>query len=307
MVECVVVFLSYAIVFFLAGLTYNSEKYKKFDSFLQTKIRQLVIPYFVFAIVTWAWNVGKQLISVLEGSLFDWWLFLQQTFGIVLQIRTTNYSIGVWFIPCIFCAFIILFFLKRIAGKNKLFLLALATVSLLLGYLYCTYIDIKLPWGIDAAFIAVFFMVVGNIFRDKLRMDFMPNRWTLALGVGSGVLSILFTILNYRILGRTVGMWSNNYGNLFYFLGGAFCGITLTVIVAQFVNFSVVQKIGQNSIFYYGMHTLVLQALYYIVMHIPGLSLNVFAMAVSTCMVIATLLILKLMYPYYELFSKRVR
>ena len=92
--------------FFLAGLTFKVEKYQSFATLIRTKFHQLIIPYFIFAFVQWSWTVINQ--TVLSRETLDIGYLCKQFVGIFLQIRTTSFGPGAWFIPCIFCAFILL-------------------------------------------------------------------------------------------------------------------------------------------------------------------------------------------------------
>lgn len=131
--------------FFLAGLTFKVEKYQSFAILIRTKFNQLIIPYFIFAFVQWLWTVAKQV--VLAREALDIGYLCKQFVGIFLQIRTTSFGPGVWFIPCIFCAYILLFLICTFASGSRVRLSISALTCLLIGYYYCTFINLKLPWG----------------------------------------------------------------------------------------------------------------------------------------------------------------
>ena len=114
------------------------------------------------------------------------------------------------------------------------------------------------------------------------------------------VITCIFAYLNYLVLGRTVGMWSNNYGNLLYFLGGAVSGIASTVCLSKCVKSKVIQDIGKNSIFHYGMHIILLEISAYVTRYIPGTSYDIIAFTVSTVLVIVVLAVLNRLYPFYQ-------
>ena len=152
--------------FFLAGLTFKVEKYQSFAILIRTKFNQLIIPYFIFAFVQWLWTVAKQV--VLAREALDIGYLCKQFVGIFLQIRTTSFGPGVWFIPCIFCAYILLFLICTFASGSRVRLSISALTCLLIGY-YCTFINLKLPWGWDAAFVAVFFILfVSGVTNPKV-------------------------------------------------------------------------------------------------------------------------------------------
>lgn len=104
--------------FFLAGLTYNAEKYSDFCYLVKNKAKTLLIPYLIFAFLTLSWRFALQIISLLSGKAISWRYLAKQTIGVVLQIRTTPYGVGVWFIPCIFVAFLYLWAIMQLYKKN---------------------------------------------------------------------------------------------------------------------------------------------------------------------------------------------
>lgn len=148
--------------FFLAGITYNADKYAELHVLVKSKVRSLIIPYFLFAGITFCWKI------VLGLKAASWQIntlalkpLVKYFIGIFIQIRRTPYGIGVWFIPCIFIAFILLNRIMWLEKHYKIHPAVSAVFCLLLGYIYAQTINIPLPWGIDAAFVAVFFMYLG--------------------------------------------------------------------------------------------------------------------------------------------------
>lgn len=291
--------------FFLSGITFHVDKYKSFKPFLINKIKTLIIPYFIFSAITWIWNFGLELLKyVLHGGNTGLNLkyHIKQAIGIVLQIRGSDYGIGVWFIPCIFIASLMIYCIIKISKKNKIAIAVISTVCLISGYFYCSYIDIKIPWGVDAALVAVFFMAIGYIFQDKI-IDFKPK---LPLIIGGGVaalvVNIIFAYLNYRVMGRTIGMWSNAYGTLPYFIISAFLGIAFTILVSNLINFKEIKIIGRHSIFYYGIHILFVQLLVQIIGKFISIENDIVAFVLSTAVVLIVLVALRILYPLYSKF-----
>ena len=198
----------------------------------------------------WLWKVLQQAIGLFTEGGLNVGNLAKQFFGIFLQVRTTSYGIGVWFIPCIFCAFVILFFIIKISKNNSVYTMLLSSMCLIIGYLYAKFVNIKLPWGIDAALVAVFFMALGIVFKNTKGTDLLVNltkKSALLILAASLVLNALFTYLNWRILKRTVGMWSNNYGNLVYFILAALFGIVIILCFSKIVCITVFCKKFANN------------------------------------------------------------
>lgn len=179
-------------------------------------------------------------------------------------------------------------------------------LCLVSGYLYCTFIDVKLPWGIDAAFVAVFFMYWGCVLRSLIRSVEKKSVWLFA-GVVSLLLNIVFCYLNYTVLGRSVGMWSNNYGNFLYFLIAAAFGILFIISVTHLVSCNPIEEIGQNSIYYYGTHIILVEFLYMFVSKIRGVGTNTtVSFIVSIAIVNVVVLALKRCLSLYNNIQMRI-
>ncbi len=285
--------------FFLAGLTINTKKYQSVISLAKVKFGQIMIPYFIFAVALWTWDVVKQLLP--SGGGINLSQTAKSFLGIFLQIRGSSFGPGAWFIPCIFCCYLIAYVIMHIAKERKWLAGGMGLACLAVGYCYCEFIDIKLPWGMDAAVVASFFMILGAVLKDKLMNDnFGQTKGFIAAAAVALGVNVVFAYLNYVALGRTVGMWSNHYGNLFYFTGGAISGIVFIICIARLIRCTVIQDIGIHSIFYYGLHIILVEALAYVLWRIPGISYQVVAFVVCTMEVILVLVILKCVFPLYD-------
>lgn len=293
--------------FFLAGITFQVRQEEKFFSFFKKKVKALLIPYMIFASVTWFYRLGVEIWDYFrKGTAIDWGWLMHKALGILLQVRGSEFGIGVWFLPCIFVAFIILFAIIKISGGRKEVSVLLGSICLIIGFLYSTRIGKELPWSLDAALVAVFFMAIGNVFSEKL-MDLernhcvrfnMKNVLTALIAI---VGSLLFSWCNYGILDRAVGMWSNNYGDFWYFILGVVGGIAITVIFCNACHISFLKQIGKNSIFYYGIHGLFVERFSRIFRQFPGADGNGgLAFLYATVMVAVILLILGALLPAYQ-------
>jgi len=112
--------------FFLSGITFSSyQKYSR-QEFVTKKFKSLIIPYVIFATTLVVW---KFIRIVFEGGSFI--SVAKAALGIILQIRTTSYGPGVWFLPTLFIAEIIVYYMINIC-KNKVASLLIVKLSILL-------------------------------------------------------------------------------------------------------------------------------------------------------------------------------
>ena len=106
--------------FILSGFTFPS--YQRYDSkdFLLKKVKSLVIPYVVFVSCLVLWKLIQLIIF--GGSIVS---VIKAIIGIFIQIRTTSYGSGAWFLPTLFIAEIIVYHIISIShNKDKLLLVS---------------------------------------------------------------------------------------------------------------------------------------------------------------------------------------
>lgn len=293
--------------FFLSGITFRVKKYEDFQTFFKKKIKALLIPYMIFASVTWVYRFGVEIWDYFrKGTAIDWGWLGNKALGILFQVRGSEFGIGVWFLPCIFVAFLLLFLILKISRGNKEIAILLGSICLCIGFLYSTRIGKELPWSLDAALVAVFFMTIGNAFSEKLMNLELHhcvrlNIKTILVALIAITGSILFSWCNYGVLDRAVGMWSNNYGSFLFFILGVVSGVAITIIFCNACHISFLKQIGENSIFYYGIHGMFVERLSKIFCQFPGADGNGgMAFVYATIMVAIILAILSLMVPAYK-------
>ena len=82
--------------------------------------------------------------------------------GIFIQIRGTEYTLGLWFLPLLFITEILeyLFVLQ----KDKIQIVIMMLIASI-GFFYASIFKQVLPWGIDAVPIAMVFVWLGYIPR----------------------------------------------------------------------------------------------------------------------------------------------
>lgn len=138
------------------------------------------------------------------------------------------------------------------AGKRTC-VTAAAIVFLAVGLLYAKSGLPYMSWSIDAAFVAFFFTALGWLCKHAATQSRKAIYYVAAMVVGAA-------ILNYRISGAAVDMYSNRYGNPVLFLLAAAAEIILIVGISKRLGkkAGIISHIGRNSLFYYGMNVLVI-------------------------------------------------
>ena len=245
--------------FFLSGYVFKI-KTPIFLDFLIIKIRTLLIPAFILG------GIGI-IYSLIEGLIFDSQSsinFIQKIWGIFIQMRGFyEFSFGPWFVICLFTIQIMMFFLIKYIKSDKL-MLVLGVLGSILGYVYCTRIGIVLPWAVDCALIGILFFIAGyllNKHEDKFKKVWEIKYFPVYLCSHVALVGIQdITGIN------RVNMFANQYSNYLYFILTSFSGIFFIITLTKGVRMSKeLSYIGQNSLIYYALHTLILSTSLYMV------------------------------------------
>ena len=237
--------------FFLAGYTYNEDKYHNLTHLLKNKVRTLLIPYFIYYSVYLLLNIMMNI-----SSGINWGGVLRNVIGLILNIRGTEYGLGIWFIPCIFVSFIFMWMILRVCKENKqIMIVGFAIFGG--GILYSKIFEVTLPWAIDASLVATPIMILGylcarnNYFIKKLFVS----------AFGGLIVNILLTFINYKISGVRVDMWGNQYGVAVLFVFESITGIISLISFAKLLENTkgkILQNIGKKSLYIYGIHSSIL-------------------------------------------------
>ena len=159
--------------FFSSGYVYRFSN--NFPVFLRKKVSQLFVPWLFFSVVNiliaqvFSFNVHKPLATELFWNM--------------LQIR--GHGDGLWFLSALFMAFIPFFFLIRWYEHNTIptksrWLFCISLSLSLISNVYVIIMDsallpwntVALPWHLEYIFPAMFFMVLGYLFRVKFEEVF---------------------------------------------------------------------------------------------------------------------------------------
>lgn len=136
--------------FIMSGYLFDINKGNK--TFLESKLRGLVLPYF---------SLGIPIIAAL--MFFGKEDFLQD--GVIHYIVQQKYT-TMWFLACLVIVNTLAFILLKISSKNWVILI-LAFLLHLGGYVF-TYIlgkEANLPWNINTACVACLYFMIGYVLK----------------------------------------------------------------------------------------------------------------------------------------------
>ena len=245
--------------FFLSGTTLKIEQISC-KEFFKKRVKALLIPYILYSAVYIILEVVKGALNGnIDGTMK---YFLRDAFW----IRGEQATIGLWFLPLLFLVEVLLMAVcKGIRNKN----LRAGTVLFItvIGFLYADKIGKALPWGLDAAFVVIFFLYAGYVFQQVCL-----SSWTNAkqdnilkyavVGIALLLVNGILNNYNMKLIGDNADMYSLRYGNAILYVLSALAGIGVISIVlgrilknakSEFWRF-----MGRNTLHIYCLHGLAL-------------------------------------------------
>ena len=246
--------------FFVSGYVYKPKD--SFNRFLYKKFRQLFVPWLVF-------NVFNILLSQALSFNEHAGLLSELTWNF-LQIR--GKGDGIWFVAALFVAFIPFYFFinwyenryenkaKKIGGGGDSRCILAVLIAWVLSFVSVLYSRLMpaellpwnstaLPWHIEYMFQAMFWMVLGYMFRGQFegildRRNTVKNRvlvWLLYLVT---VYVPFVTDIKLPMLVDVV-----------YDYMAAWIGITVVIMTAKTIKSNAyINSVGQNTLIYFALH-----------------------------------------------------
>jgi len=236
--------------FFISGYLFSNAKYKTLKSFAKKKAQTLIVPYFIFSIISF---IYWALIQIRMGDDTRHPSVLLNFFGIFYSnpsYHSMSYNVPLWFLTCLFSTEMIFFLLKKRIEKKLYLILSLVLFSIL-GYLYSLYVPFKMPWSIDVAFSAIVFYGAGYLFKSiNLKDCFLDKFSTIPL-------VLLIIPVNYILsqFNLQIDMALNDLHNYFLLYSGAFLGIFCWISISYMIkNSRFLTYLGKNSLIIFGLH-----------------------------------------------------
>ena len=151
--------------FVISGFCWNIQRNGSMDfkSFLKKKFDGYIVPYFKICAICLMVIIIPHNLKTLGLNDGFWDSLLKYLFGITIYSRGTVEWLPmcspVWFLTCLFCAEILLYFIMK--TKYNLILVVMSGV---LGYIMSLFGKI-FPWNIDSALSAIPLLYVGIVMK----------------------------------------------------------------------------------------------------------------------------------------------
>lgn len=242
--------------FFVSGYTYKPKD--NFKQFLYKKFRQLFIPWLVFSVLA---ILLSQVISFNQHESLS-----EELMWNFLQIRGSGD--GIWFVAALFVTFIPFYFFinwyeekcKKMSGRGYngcTVAILIAWILSLISVLYSRLLpdgtfpwgSSALPWHIEYVFQAMFYMVLGYIFKQGFEVQ-LDKRNSKTRCSFLCLIYILFVFVPYAS-GITFPMLLD----IFYDYILSFIGITAVIMISKHVPPNrYINYVGQNTLIYFALH-----------------------------------------------------
>lgn len=219
--------------FFISGYVYQ-KKEEGFDKYFIRKIKQIVVPYFVWVVLSFVYWVvlersfrsAEAQISVAKGFAG---IFRAEYYWIM-------YNVVLWFLPVLFGVEILFELLMRL----KVHPYVKICMVILSGIVGIILFDVELPWGINRVFRYIVFYVAGYVCR------ILPKK-----NNNTGIIAVLAVLsgggnLVLYAMGLRKGVW-------FYIIGilGILCMMMISILLQRI---KVLELLGRNTMAILVMH-----------------------------------------------------
>lgn len=277
--------------FFISGMLYYLSNKIDSKSFFLKKIRGLIVPYLVFAFITFIyWGVIERHLRGAGGVSVGYQfleIFISQGGD-----KSHEYNVVLWFLPCLFMMEIIFDWVYKKFKQNKRILISMILFSII-GYVLSKFCHFRLPFSLDTLCVAIPFYGIGFFVApnlDKINTNINRYKWGygLVLTIVSGIIAITYGGSNLN---------NNTYSNyiLFYFVG--VIGILFMIVISNLIG-------ERKSLLFLGKNTLILMCIHeplkriilIIISKLSGIPVEVLRSNLITILIV-TIILIGVMYP----------
>lgn len=241
--------------FFISGYLFNQKKYSQAGTFITSRVRSLLFPYFsltfvsylIFVLTHYSFSHSKLYLPY-EGN------FSKTVYSTLYASYNSDHFNSVifngplWFLPCLLVTSLIFYFLFKAFNKSLNLFIAATVIISLIGYYSLNYLPQALPWSIDIAFNAVAFYSIGYLFKHYFEDTFFNISKIII------ILLILVSLLSIKVDITDLNSWKFNE-NYFTFYLIALSGIlSYTYIFRKIGPSRFLEYYGKNSLIVFGLH-----------------------------------------------------
>lgn len=225
--------------FFISGALYKNK-----DGIVKKQFKNLMFPYFVFAILSflyWYFIELRFREKHIGSNAFD------QLVNIVYPMNmegSYEFNAVLWFLPCLFVTFLSYHILHKLHIGITGDLIVLC-ISIVLASL----IKIKIPFFISEMFCSLPFYICGSLFtKYKKQLDILSSSTNNNIAIGLFTIIIAFIcVIIFNVIGNMKGnFYSHSY--FVFFICALFIVFGLYLSVSGIKHQIVFQWLGMNSL-----------------------------------------------------------
>jgi len=213
----------------------------KFDAslkeFIVKDFKRLMVPYFIFAMIALGAETFKRI--ALQRESLDYFKELQGIFiWMDMQSLLHTYAFVLWFLPALFFARITLVFINH-------YIRNISMQFIIISVLFASSFYINLPFGLDNAMNALFFVFIGSVFfRFYQESTILYSLPLLLLGM-------------YFVFGvPLLDMASKSYGSVFITICWALAIMGSFILMLKYFNYQnkILTLWGGNTMLLFIVH-----------------------------------------------------
>lgn len=225
--------------------------YKNKEKFVKNKFKKILIPYFLFSIVSFLyWFIIERHIR--SQSINPLYAFSNIFFA---RGGSDNYIFNVvlWFLPCLFITETIFWILENKFPKKRIGIIVF--LSSIIGFIYPKVIEFRLPFCIDIFFTSIVFYYIGYIFKNYIELktkEKIKNKENIIILIGICLTIFLAIIEN----GANMDNLRFTYYTVFYIAAtvGTYTVYLFSNKLCKFKISSIIEWIGKNSLYIMCIH-----------------------------------------------------
>lgn len=229
--------------FFLSGLVY---KHHCWNDFIVKRFKRLVIPYFVLGsgiFIIWC------IIYMCQGENLVEYVEMLKNFLCQRGFWT------VWFLAALFVASVLQWIIVAVTKDNRKNILILSSFLCLLTFVYYRLGGKVLPWCIDVACVAQFFMNMGYLSKKYYSLVGKDLKFSSLVIFVLLIINALSGFACIRFSGDSLDMSIGMYGNEILSLISAFSGIGATICFSRLFTNRFITYLGKNSMILFAWHS----------------------------------------------------
>ena len=152
---------SVQLFFFLSGCCF-SLKQESFNSFVLHKVNRLLVPYYFLGTIIVVYRTMIDCVLKHES------VYILMDYEKKLLISKSFTSL--WYLPCLFVSSVLFWLLLKTTKNQLAYSGVVSFMLMILSYMYYRLGGKTLPWNIDVALVAIFYLWMGYSFH-KLTKD----------------------------------------------------------------------------------------------------------------------------------------